>query len=195
MFDRRSYAVKEHVGVFKLTDKYDLFDGETGTKLGCAVEEIGTLKMLLRLIVNKQFLPTTVEIRETDDGPAVISLHRGFSFLRPTVEVRDATGRVIGSFKSKLFTIGGGFYVYDASGNQSAEVKGNWKGFTFQFLASDGRELGTVTKKWGGLMKEMFTSADSYHIQLADDIPTQSALAALLLAAGLAIDIVFKERG
>lgn len=195
MFDRRSYAVKEHVGVFKLTDKYDLFDGETGTKLGCAVEEIGTLKMLLRLIVNKQFLPTTVEIRETDDGPAVISLHRGFSFLRPTVEVRDATGRVIGSFKSKLFTIGGGFYVYDASGNQSAEVKGNWKGFTFQFLASDGRELGTVTKKWGGLIKEMFTSADSYHIQLADDIPTQSALAALLLAAGLAIDIVFKERG
>lgn len=195
MFDRRSYAVKEHVGVFKLTDKYDIFDGETGTKLGCAVEEIGTLKMLLRLIVNKQFLPTTVEIRETDDGPAVISLHRGFSFLRPTVEVRDATGRVIGSFKSKLFTIGGGFYVYDASGNQSAEVKGNWKGFTFQFLASDGRELGTVTKKWGGLMKEMFTSADSYHIQLADDIPTQSALAALLLAAGLAIDIVFKERG
>lgn len=195
MFDRRSYAVKEHVGVFKLTDKYDIFDGETGTKLGCAVEEISTLKMLLRLIVNKQFLPTTVEIRETDDGPAVISLHRGFSFLRPTVEVRDATGRVIGSFKSKLFTIGGGFHVYDASGNQSAEVKGNWKGFTFQFLASDGRELGTVTKKWGDLMKEMFTSADSYHIQLADDIPTQSALAALLLAAGLAIDIVFKERG
>ena len=195
MFDRRSYAVKEHVGVFKLTDKYDIFDGETGTKLGCAVEEIGTLKMLLRLIVNKQFLPTTVEIRETDDGPAVLSIHRGFSFLRPMVEVRDATGRVIGSFKSKLFTIGGGFYVYDASGNQSAEVKGNWKGFTFQFLASDGRELGTVTKKWGGLMKEMFTSADSYHIQLADDIPTQSALAALLLAAGLAIDIVFKERG
>lgn len=195
MFDRRSYAVKEHVGVFKLTDKYDIFDGETGAKLGCAVEEIGTLKMLLRLVVNKQLLPTTVEIRETDDGPAVLSIHRGFSFLRPTIEVQDGSGQVIGSFKSKLFTIGGGFYVYDASGNQSAEVKGNWKGFTFQFLASDGRELGTVTKKWGGMMKEMFTSADSYHIQLADDIPTQSALAALLLAAGLAIDIVFKERG
>ena len=195
MFDRRSYAVKEHVGVFKLTDKYDIFDGETGTKLGCAVEEIGTLKMLLRLVVNKQLLPTTVEIRETDDGPAVLSIHRGFSFLRPTIEVHDGSGQMIGSFKSKLFTIGGGFYVYDASGNQSAEVKGNWKGFTFQFLASDGRELGTVTKKWGGMMKEMFTSADSYHIQLADDIPTQSAMAALLLAAGLAIDIVFKERG
>lgn len=195
MFDRRSYAVKEHVGVFKLTDKYDIFDGNDGTKLGCAIEEIGTLKMLLRLVVNKQLLPTTVEIRETDDGPAVLSIHRGFSFLRPTVEVRDGSGQLIGSFKSKLFTLGGGFHVLDASGNQSAEVKGNWKGFTFQFLASDGRQLGTVTKKWGGLMKEMFTSADSYHIQLADDIPTQSALAALLLAAGLAIDIVFKERG
>ncbi|MBA4019381.1 MAG: oxidoreductase [Pirellula sp.] len=195
MFDRRSYAVKEHVGVFKLTDKYDIFDGETGTKLGCAVENVGVVKMLLRLVVNKQLLPTTVEIRETDDGPAVLSIHRGFSLFRPTIDVKDGTGQVIGSFKSKLFTLGGGFYVYDAAGNQSAEVKGNWKGFTFQFLAGDGRELGTVTKKWGGLMKEMFTSADSYHIQLAADIPTQSALAALLLAAGLAIDIVFKERG
>ncbi|MBL9090728.1 MAG: hypothetical protein JNL96_05860 [Planctomycetaceae bacterium] len=115
--------------------------------------------------------------------------------LRSKVEVRDADGNSLGYFQSKLMTLGGGFYVYDASGNQFAEVKGNWKGFSFKFLAADGREIGTVDKKWGGLMKEMFTSADSYHIQFAPDVTNNPGIAALLLAAGLAIDIVFKERG
>ncbi|MBL9090729.1 MAG: hypothetical protein JNL96_05865 [Planctomycetaceae bacterium] len=58
MLNCRSYAVKEHVGMFKLTDKYDIFDGDTGAQVGVAVEEIPVWKMLLRLVVNKQLLPT-----------------------------------------------------------------------------------------------------------------------------------------
>ena len=33
-----------------------------------------------------------------------------------------------------------------------------------------GRELGTVTKKWAGLGRELFTSADNYIISLSDVI-------------------------
>jgi uncharacterized protein YxjI len=193
MFDRRSYAVKEHVGLMKLSDTYDIFDAETGEQLGVAREEISTLKKLLRLLINKKLLPTTVVIREGENGPPLLTLHRGVSFLTAKVVVADGQGNELGFFKSKLFSFGGGFHVYDKSGTKSADVKGDWKSWNFRFLAVDGRELGVVTKKWGGLMKEMFTSADNYHIKIADDVPTGGALAALLLAAGLAIDIVFKE--
>jgi len=195
MFDRRSYAVKEHVGMLKLTDTYDILDAETGQKLGVAKEEISTLKTILRLFINKKLLPTTVVIREGEDGPPVLTLHRGVSFLTAKVVVADGQGNQLGFFKSKIFSLGGGFHVYDNAGNKSADVKGDWKSWNFRFLSADGRELGVVSKKWGGLMKEMFTSADNYHIQLAADVPTGGALAALLLAAGLAIDIVFKETG
>ena len=62
-----------------------------------------------------------------------------------------------------------------------------------RFLSKSGREIGTVTKKWAGLGKELFTSADNYVIALTDLKGASPAASALLLAAGLAIDIVFKE--
>ena len=58
----------------------------------------------------------------------------------------------------------------------------------------DGGELGRVTKKWGGLGKELLTSADNYIIALAEDRQLPRNTAMLLLAAGLAIDIVYKEK-
>ena len=54
--------------------------------------------------------------------------------------------------------------------------------------------LGTVTKKWAGIGRELFTSADNYMIALSDASQANPGVAALLLAAGLAIDIVFKEK-
>jgi hypothetical protein len=74
-------------------------------------------------------------------------------------------------------------------------VKGNWKGWDFKMTDMEGKQLGQVNKQWAGAMKEIFTSADNYLIKLDDSISSNPGLAALLLAAGLAIDIVFKERG
>jgi uncharacterized protein YxjI len=91
--------------------------------------------------------------------------------------------------------LGGGFFVYDKLGQQVAQVKGDWKGWNFKFLDASGNELGTITKKWAGIGKELFTSADNYMISLNDQLQQNPSIVALLLAAGLAIDVVFKERG
>lgn len=53
-------------------------------------------------------------------------------------------------------------------------------------------EIGTITKKWAGIGKELFTSADNYIISLSQE--SDPVLAALLLAAGLAVDTIYKER-
>lgn len=50
-----------------------------------------------------------------------------------------------------------------------------------------------MAKKWAGIAKEFFTSADNYAIVLSDSTSSNPALAALLLAAGIAIDTVYKE--
>jgi uncharacterized protein YxjI len=136
-------------------------------------------------------LPTKVEISEQVNGPAVLTIKRGLTFLRSRIEILDRSGQAIGYFKSKLFSLGGGFFVYDMRDQLIAEVKGDWKGWNFKFIDSKGAEQGTVSKKWAGIGKELFTSADNYMISIADDF---KANAGLLLAAGLAIDIVFKER-
>ena len=193
MFDRNTLLVKERVGFLKFVDTFDIYDPATGAQIGIARETTGIALKLLRLLVNKRLLPTRVEVRERDDTPVLMTLRRGATLLVAKVRVLDAAGMEIGLFKSKLLTLGGGFHVLDAQQQQIADVKGDWKGWNFRFLAPDGSELGRVTKQWGGLGKELLTSADNYVIALTGERRLSQQTAMLLLAAGLAIDIVFKE--
>jgi len=187
-----TYLIREHVGMFKLTDTYDIFDAASGQQLAVAKEKKGLLNSLAGLLISKRSLPTRVDVHEGADvnGPIAFSITRGFSFLRPTVKVLAGDGSLIGTFKSRLLTLGGKFGVYDASGNEVAMVKGNWMSWDFRFITSTGAELGVVSRKWGGVAKEFFTSADNYVVQVHQP---DSAAATLLLAAGLAIDTVYKE--
>jgi uncharacterized protein YxjI len=194
LLEKRQFLVKERVAFAKLTDVYDIVDADSGQQIGIAREEPPSWAKYLRLLVNKGFLPTFVKVYEHEGMPPILVLHKGPSFLRSTVTVLDGQSIEVGSFRSKLFSLGGGFFVYDTMGQQVAEVKGDWKGWNFKLLAADGKELGVVTKKWAGAAKELFTSADNYVIALSDDIAQGSNTPSLLLAAGLAIDLVFKEK-
>jgi uncharacterized protein YxjI len=195
LFDRKTYVVKERVGFMKLTDVYDILDAQTGAPIGIAKEEPNPWAKWLRLLVKKALMPTVINVYEGEGSSAVLSLHRGFGLFRPKVTVTTAGGVAAGHLIAKAFSLGGAFRMFDPQGTEIGMVKGDWKGWNFQMLAATGQELGRVTKKWAGLGKELFTSADTYVIALADTGTAQTNIAPLLLAAGLAIDTVFKEQG
>lgn len=193
LLNHRIFLVKERVALLKLVDTYDIFDPRSNRQIGIAKEITPIWVTLLRFVVSKGKLPTRVNIYEDETQPPVAAIHRGFTFLRSKIKVTGPGGQPLGYFRSKLISIGGGFHVFDNADQQVAEMKGNWKGWDFRLLAKSGREIGAVTKKWAGLGKELFTSADNYVISLSDVSNAGPETAALLLAAGLAIDIVFKE--
>jgi uncharacterized protein YxjI len=193
LLNHRIFLVKERVAMLKFTDTYDIFDPASNRQIGIAKEVTPVWITLLRFLIDKGKLPTKVNIFEDESQPPVASIQRGFTFLRSKIKVTGPGGKPLGYFRSKLISIGGGFHVFDNNDQQVAEVKGNWKGWDFRFLSKSGRELGAVTKKWAGLGKELFTSADNYVISLSDIGSASPEAGALLLAAGLAIDIVFKE--
>ncbi len=196
MLNKTHYLIREHVGLLKLHDTYDIIDPVSNRTIGRAEEEPGWLVQLLRLGADKRKLPTRVFVYEIKPGDAeaacVFSIHRGFTLLRAKISVRDGDGREIGWLRRKLLTLGESFDVFNAQGEQVARVKGDFMGWNFRFLDAQEREIGTITKKWAGLGKELFTSADNYMIALNSRPSPDNAR--LLLAAGLAIDIVFKER-
>jgi uncharacterized protein YxjI len=194
MLNRTQYFIREHTGFLKLSDVYDILDPHSKEKIGQAREEISGFVKFLRLFINKSLMPTRIAVYEGKDENAhklLFSLKRGFTFLRPKVVIVDANGGGLGHLKSKLLSLGGAFRVFAADGAEIALVKGDWKGWNFRFLSGD-TELGVVTKKWAGLGKELFTSADNYIVSI-NGAPSPS-ISTLLLAAGLAIDTVFKER-
>lgn len=193
MLDRRTYVVKERVGFMKLGSTYDLLDPESGQPIGIAKEEPPGIIKYLRLVMNNHWFPTVVNVYEREGAPAVLSIHRGVAIFRPKVHV-TAGGRELGYFRAKAISIGPSFRIFDTQDREVGSVRGDWKGWNFQLLGSAGEELGRVTKKWAGFGKELFTNADTYVISLSDAAAGRREIAQLLLAAGLAIDTVFKEK-
>lgn len=194
LLDHQHFFVKEQVGFLKTTDKYDIFDPTSNTQIGQAREEPGSLVSVLRWVISKKIMPTRATMYEADGTTPVFSIHKPVTLFRSRVNVHDGDGQAIGYFKSKILSIGGGFYVYDQNDKQVAEVKGKWTGWDFKFLTPEGHEMGSVSKKWAGLGKELFSSADNYVVSIADDLADQPIAKMLLLAATLAIDMVYYEQ-
>lgn len=194
LLDHQRFFVKEQVAFFKTTDAYEILDPDTNTSIGHAREEPGTLVKTLHWFVSKKIMPTRANVYEADGATPVFSIRKPVTIFRSRVDVLDGEGELVGYFQSKLLTIGGGFWVYDKSDKQIAEVKGKWTGWEFKFLTPEGHELGMVTKKWAGLGKELFTSADNFIVSISDDVADQPVAKMLLLAATLAIDMVYYEQ-
>ncbi len=190
--NKNLFLVKEHVGMFKAANNYDIYDPESGqVVMHCREPRLGFFTKIVRFTEYKRYTPFDVRIT-TPDGQPLIQVTRGVTFIRSQVDVLDETGARIGGFKQRLLSIGGAFEVLDDSDQVICNLKGKWTGWDFRFLAQE-VELAHVTKKWAGLGKEMFTSADNYVLEISNSVPPDSKLRQLILAAVMCIDMVLKE--
>jgi len=192
ILNKNLFLVKEHVGLLKAANNFDIFDPGTGEKImECREENLGILTKILRFTDYKRMTPFDIQVR-TPDGMPVVRVKRGISIFLSNVSVMDEHGAVIGGFKQKLFSVGGKFDILDQDGNALCTLKGKWTGWDFQFIR-DGVEFAHVTKKWAGLGKEMFTSADNYVLEISESVPPDNSMRQLILAAVMCIDMVLKE--
>ena len=122
----------------------------------------------------------------------VLTVKRGISIILSTVDVLDENDNLVGKFKQKFFSIGGKFNVLDANENVLCKLQGEWTSWDFKFV-KENIEYGHVSKKWDGLGKEMFTSADNYMLEISDTVRKDDPLRILILAAVVCIDMVLKE--
>jgi uncharacterized protein YxjI len=184
--------VKEHVGWFKAANNFDVHDPETGeVLLNCREEKLGLFTKLFRFSDYKRMTPFYIEIR-TPAGEPVLSIKRGISIFLSKVQVTDENDQPIGGFKQKFFSIGGKFDVLGANEQVLCTLKGKWTGWDFRFMAGE-QELAHVSKKWAGLGRELFTSADNYILQISDQVPAGHPVRQLIMAAVMCIDMVLKE--
>ncbi len=192
VLDRNLFFVREHVGMFKAANNFDILCPDTGEEIiHCREDNLGAFTKLLRFTDYKRYTPFEIELR-TPEGEILFTVRRGTSVFLSKVDVIDADGQRIGGFKQKLLSIGGAFKVLDADDNEVCALKGTWTGWDFRFLAGE-NELAHVTKKWAGLGKEMLSSADNYVLTISESVPAGSPGRKLILAAVMCIDMVLKE--
>ncbi len=192
ILNRNLYFVKEHSGIFKAANNYDILDPQSQQIImNCREEKLGMITKLLRFTDYKRMTPFEVTIR-TPDGRPVLTVKRGISIFMSHVDVLDENGIKVGGFKQKFFSIGGAFTVVDVNDQPLFTLQGKWSSWEFTFKSGD-TELAKVSKKWAGLGREMFTSADNYMLQISEQVPTDNPSRLLILAAVMCIDMVLKE--
>lgn len=191
LLDQSAFFVREQVAVLRFADTYDLLNPVTAEPLGVAQEKPGW--KWLRLLVKKQLLPTEIHFYEADRQTLALRLVKGWSFFTSRLAVFDAQGRKLGSLRNKLFSLSGRIVVEDADERQVGEFSGGVFSWTRQLKDQSGQVIGTMDKKWAGLGKELFTSADNYHLQVAPEFAGQPTKVAWLLASCLAFDVIFAE--
>jgi uncharacterized protein YxjI len=192
ILQQNQFFVKEQVGMFKAANSYDIIDPATQQEImHCREPNLGAFTKLLRFTKYKTMTPFEVVVH-TPAGEPVLTVKRGVNIFLSKVQVLDEHGQPLGSFKQKLFSIGGAFDVLDVNEQVVCTLKGKWTSWDFRFLQGE-VELATVSKKWAGLGKELFTSADNYMLAINTNVAQDDEHRILIFAAVMCIDMVMKE--
>ncbi|WP_394344105.1 LURP-one-related/scramblase family protein [Aureibaculum algae] len=189
-FESNSYFIDEKVNYFKFENSYKVFN-DKGKEIGSVNQKLSFGQKALSLLLNKSMLPFQLEIKDTS-GNLQTTISRGWTFFMSTIVIDDAKGKTIGSIKQKFKLFKPTFKIVNTSGQILAVINGDWKAWNFQIKDGYDKPIGTISKKWNGAMKEIFTSADKYNVDFNSnytDITNKMAI----LSSAITIDMVLKE--
>ncbi len=150
--------------------------------------EVGTGWLSRNFLKSKR--PFTVEIKDTA-GTLVYRLVRPWRWFFSGATVYDQTGTVVGSIEQRFKLFSRLYSIYGADGTELARVRGPFfRPWTFWFEVG-GESVGSIKKKWSGLLKEAFTDADNFRVEFGAAMDEQ--LRAILLGATFFVDFLHFE--
>jgi uncharacterized protein YxjI len=192
MLDGTRFAVSGKTGLLSSTTAYDIADGDSGKPLATATEKTSFLATLLGMALGKDNVSKTVEVRSKADDTLLFSVRRSGFFLKK-VEVLDAEGKPLASYKAKMMSLSGGFHIYDPEGKHLAEIKGKMFKAEYQFVTPDAKPMGSVSRTWGGLASSLLGGSGSYGVQIEPAFATDAKMKTIILGAAITIDTMFAK--
>lgn len=189
-FSWNHYFIDERVNFFRFENIYKVYN-QAGSEIGAIVQRLSLGDKILRMLMNNRFLPFSLDIiNRNNTTEATIS--RGWSLFLSKVTVSQGQGMPIGYIEQQFKFFTPEFKIYNQGGMQIATIKGDWTAWEFTITDMQDREIGSITKKWAGMFKELFTTADKYNVAINPEF-TNREHRILILSCALTIDMVFKE--
>lgn len=189
-FESNEYFIDEKVGFLTFHNEYKVYNG-AATPVGRIVQRVPGWQKLLRLVLNKAMLPFTLEIIDNNEE-VLVTIKRGWTFWMSKITILDAEGNVSGYIKQKFKLLKPRFQILNADDEQIAEITGDWKAWKFGISDTNGHAIGFISKKWAGMAKELFTTADKYHVLIKPDY-AEDRNKVNIVATAITIDMVLKE--
>lgn len=178
---------------FEMKNAYDVFDAERMPVL--RVEEQGAgLGAFLKRIFFGPMRWFTANVQDLAAQRPLMTIRRPFRFFYHQITVDGPDGELIGTITREFSWLRRIYTVRDAQGREVATLFGPiFRPWTFEIRLGGGEQsAGMIQKRWSGMLKEMFTDADNFGIDIEGI--ADPALRALLFAATVLIDVVHFER-
>ncbi len=187
-FEKNTFVIDQKT--WTVANSYRIL-GEDGQQIGSIQEDLPTIRLLLSFIVSKKNLPFTLQLKDTENK-VMATIEKKFSFITATIEIKDSDGVKIGTIKQKFTLLKPSYEVYDASDNLIGTIAGDWAAWDFKVMDKDKNILATISKKWNGAMKELFTDSDKYMISVSPNV-TDPKLRMAIISASAVVDKINKE--
>ena len=130
-------------------------------------------------------------VLSTPDDRTVLHLLRPFKLYFTEIQVADANGRHLGRVQRRFSFLRRLYSVFDAAGRETCQLYGPLlHPWTFE-VRREGRTLGKIGKRWGGVLREEFTDADTFGISFPAGFDATTK--AILLGATFLIDFAHFE--
>jgi len=173
---------------FESKNRFELND-EDGTRLGLAAEEAkGVGAWFLRNIFGR-CRKASIHIYDPD-GNRVGRGEKPFRWFFHRMEAFDGDQK-IGAIQRKWSLLHRKFVIENAAGQEVLEIYSPlFRIWTFKLLFQ-GNEVGRISKKWGGMLKEMFSDADIFGVECDENVPVE--IRKVLLIATFLIDFTCFE--
>jgi uncharacterized protein YxjI len=176
---------------FELKNAYDVYAGGEAPVLRVQEQGKGFLSLCKRVFLGP-LRPFQADVVDAQSGAPLLHLRRPFRWIFHRLEVTTPNGEKLGAIQRRWSWIRRIYVIEDAYGQVSADLFGPFlRPWTFELRVNQ-QPVGMIQKRWSGLLKEAFTDADNFGVDLqAVDDPRMKALA---FAATVLIDVCHFER-
>jgi len=173
---------------FESKNRFELRD-EQGRRLGYAAEEAqGVGQWFLRNLFGR-CRKASIHVYD-ERGTRVGCGEKPFRWYFHRMEVFDGD-RKLGAVQRKFSVFHRSFAVENAEGREVMVIHSPFfRIWTFRLLF-EGQEVGAIRKKWGSLLRELFTDADVFGLEVQPHVPVE--VRKLLLIATFLIDFTCFE--
>ena len=178
--------------LIEVTNEYHIRD-ENGNDIGMIRQEgQNALKKVLRLFSKLDQYFTHHYAVYDESGAPVMRMTRPRKFMKSRVLVAHGHGRPAGEIVQENVFGKIRFGIQDPAGAPLGQIRAeNWRAWNFAIVDTNEQERARITKKWAGLVKAAFTTADNYMLDV--DPTLKGDLQFMTFASAAAFDTALKQ--
>jgi uncharacterized protein YxjI len=186
--------VKEWVEIlidWETTNKYRVYDPQK-QELGFLAERGGGLFHTLKRAFFRSHRPFDADLL-SPKGEKILHFQRPFFWIWSDLEISNGQGKKVGSVHRRFAFFYKKYDLMDVHGHLFARLASPfWRIWKFPLLDAQDNEVGQVSKKWGGVLREIFTDADAYLVDYGNKNWSVEEKA-VIFGAALSIDFDYFE--